>query len=925
MKVLISADIHIGDYRDYNYSYRSRLNQFNKLATRLVELGHRYKCEEHWILGDLIDKPNSRKYIEHVARRFLKVQSESFSKVRFILGQHDKDSKSQDFNQDDTLLTMFDYSNCIYMDKKLLELDGHKFAFMDWTKEQSLDWLTTHVDVLFGHYTKSSLFGQDIDDTRFDLMIHGDIHNDQVIGKFVSVGNPIQKDMDSLSNGSCIIFDTETLNWERIRVDEDHTRFLRMEYTDDPNKEGFHGELQYYIYVPPLDSTFTEEDKTITWNNIEELIVNTCKEYNLLDIHDEVLTKCVPYSEIDFNFQLKRLSIHGYRSIVDLEVDFEHGDRIALLGENGSGKSSVLSAIQSVFERNHRIMDEQSDFTDYVSIKLSFVYQNKLYEITKGSDWGFTIDGNELAYNNMTEFEKDLRVKLPFIDYLDLFFIKSNVQNLSNQFNPTRRIELISKFYRLDRIDAYYQTVCDLWTEVDKVYWETDAELNTQMGILNHIKNRLSELEEFKDKSRDDVQSKLDGYQILRDKNQARQLWLRDKSSKLNRLNEQKLTVDGLKSKLAFDVEQGKVDLIDLQKKAEDTNSSYEATFKTSVEFESELKEIKLLEERGAELGPKLEALKSGICPECGNKLTTGSSKELYEKYQDELEKCRLQWLELDAKLDSYPRKRDSKDYYIKLLRDVKSAYKDLMNGIELLKNKINTHEIHKNQLKVEQLKLDKLQDEYDKFLQTEPEQVELPLEISKLESDAAIELARIDEYNRELKSKSDQELKIKDLETLLEGLAKKRSRYDEYSQLTSNTGRIYEEILRKLAVKFSTREVKYEVESGIYRGKNFINLNSYYLVKKKYRIYEKCSDGQKTVCDLDFLNKLFSINVGVLVLDEHLKHLDDINFPHACEILKDMNVNTIIISTHDDNMTAYSKRILLSLNDNGETVYSVQ
>jgi len=72
MKVLVTADIHLGEYNDYNYSKNFRLNQFDKLADRLIELGKQYSCEEIWILGDFLRVPNSKSRIQHKLKNFIK-------------------------------------------------------------------------------------------------------------------------------------------------------------------------------------------------------------------------------------------------------------------------------------------------------------------------------------------------------------------------------------------------------------------------------------------------------------------------------------------------------------------------------------------------------------------------------------------------------------------------------------------------------------------------------------------------------------------------------------------------------------------------------------------------------------------------------------------------------------------------------------
>ena len=197
MKVLITADIHFGDYNDYNYSEKSRLKQFDLLADTYVELGKKHGCKELWIAGDFLRVPNNRSKQIHRFKKFIKTICDNFETVRYILGQHDLDSKSDNQSIEDTIVSLFDYENFIFSNKVIHNFDGTTVAFMSWSPSQDLSWIEDKVDILIGHYTKSTFFGQEIDEDKFDLMIHGDIHNDQVLGKFVSIGNPIQHDMSS--------------------------------------------------------------------------------------------------------------------------------------------------------------------------------------------------------------------------------------------------------------------------------------------------------------------------------------------------------------------------------------------------------------------------------------------------------------------------------------------------------------------------------------------------------------------------------------------------------------------------------------------------------------------------------------------------------------------------------------------------------
>ena len=67
----------------------------------------------------------------------------------------------------------------------------------------------------------------------------------------------------------------------------------------------------------------------------------------------------------------------------------------------------------------------------------------------------------------------------------------------------------------------------------------------------------------------------------------------------------------------------------------------------------------------------------------------------------------------------------------------------------------------------------------------------------------------------------------------------------------------------------------KYEV-IRTRRGKvEHLDLGSHYINDGGNEVsYENCSDGQKTILDINFLSKVVT-RMGLLVMDEFLKHLD--------------------------------------------------
>lgn len=924
MKFLITADWHIDNYSDYNYYPNSRLDQFIRLAHRINEIGREEGCEILVIAGDFLNRPVLRPFLQHKVKEIIDILESGFDKIYYILGQHSTDSKSDDLSEHDTVLTIFESDKFQYMNHKILEFNGYKIGFQNWTHSQDTSWIEDKIDVLICHYTKSDLFGQSIDDSKFDLMIYGDIHQKGFYdGKFVSIGTPIQKDFTSQAEGTAVVLDIDNRTWKHIEIDEDHSRFLRLYYTNNKAEEGFsEDKLSYYVYKPErVEASKNNKSELLSWNEIDELIYRLSTEGGLGDVYKEVVSKCVPYSEIDFNFQLKYLEIQGYRSIVDFRLEFDGNDRILLLGKNGSGKSSIIKAAKSVLENSRYISYEKSDLCASQRVAMGLFYQNKLYEIWKGDSYGLKINGEQQPYRNKTNFENDLLDKLPFLRFIDLFFITSDVHNLSQRFTPDRRIELISKFYRLDRIDAYSTTSNNLYQEKITESSNLKSKITTEIGIRDHISKRVDELrEEVKDLSIEELRETLSVYAQMRNDYESFRNWESESIRLRDRMESIQDTLNTYKNRLSIDIEFTQIkltnvenDIINYKKLIETSTQRWRKYEEYSSRLESQMKV-------GLELKNQLEKVVNGRCPVCDNPINNEKSEKLQKDINAKLNEVREECKELLLKLKDYSDEEKGDNYFKELIEKLKMNLSDAEDEKMLLKNKISQYEIAKNDYDNELLKLKKVEDDILLHENKKPKEVKLPLNLSELEYEVASKISKYEDYEKELKSYKEKCQLIDELNSEYNKMINESEKYKQFSELTQRNGKVYEEILKKLAEGFSESDIQYKVDSGVFRNNRFVKFNSFYRVKDKLRIYESLSDGQKTVCDLDFLSKLFSVQVGLLVLDEHLRHLDENNLPKAAEILKNMNVNTVIISTHDSNFSLYTKRVLLELDSNGAT-----
>jgi DNA repair exonuclease SbcCD ATPase subunit len=602
-------------------------------------------------------------------------------------------------------------------------------------------------------------------------------------------------------------------------------------------------------------------------------------------------------------------------------MEFEGNDRILLLGKNGSGKSSIIKATKSAFENSRYISYEKSDLCPTQKVTVGLFYQNKLYEIWKGDSYGLKINGEQQNYRNKTSFESDLIDKLPFLKFIDLFFITSDVHNLSKRFTPDRRIELISKFYRLDRIDAYSVTSNNIFQEKLNESSDLKSRIKTESGIRDHILNRVEELRnEVKDLSIDDLRATLKEYNQIRLDYEIFRNWQIENTRLHDRKESILDTLETYKKRLSIDIESVNDrliivsnDILNYKNLIENATKRWRVYDEYSTRLNSQMKV-------GIELKDQLDKINNGRCPVCDAIISNEKSEKLKSEISSKLDSVREECKDLINKLKSYSEEEKRDNYFRELIEELRSKLSESEEECLLLKNKVSQYNIAKSDYDNELLRLKKIDEDIVIHESKKPEEVVIPMNLSELEYEVTSKISKYEDYERESRQYEEKCKLIDDLSNEYNGILEISEKYRQFSELTQRNGRVYEEILKKLADAFSEDDIHYKVDSGVYRGVRYVKFNSFYRVKDKLRIYESLSDGQKSVCDLDFLSKLFSVQMGLLVLDEHLRHLDENNLPKAAEILSNMNVNTIIISTHDSNFSLYTKRVLLELDSNGAT-----
>ena len=103
--------------------------------------------------------------------------------------------------------------------------------------------------------------------------------------------------------------------------------------------------------------------------------------------------------------------------------------------------------------------------------------------IRRGGIWKLTIDGVEQKYNNKKEFEEDIHRRFPFIDYMDIYFYDADNNKLLGSLSQERKAIIISKFFKLDRVNIYNQIA----TRIKELGIERDRELKNKVASAQQL------------------------------------------------------------------------------------------------------------------------------------------------------------------------------------------------------------------------------------------------------------------------------------------------------------------------------------------------------------------------------------------------------------------------------------------------------
>lgn len=697
MKILLSSDIHIGDYKTYNPEPNFRLNQFLKLKQFIEDLVTSKNIDEFWIAGDLLQVAQSTPPVMNVVKTFLSDISKKCP-IRMILGNHDVIVRSDKTDISEynnyTLVSLLDLiPNVFIYNNDLVKIGSKTVYFHSWNPSNTIpnrskdaDYLVCHGDV---HSSLSPFAPEFIDTTGYKKVFAGHIHIFKEIKNIVSLGVPLMHSFsDNPDIGVCIL-DTEDDSIERVST---KGLFLEFKYTKtesellEGNQNGLNTENPVVVRLDPKVQNSEKVDISKISISPEEMLKEFSKNLtkDSLKILNTVVSKVFENNLVpDLRVKFKTLKAQNFLSIRDIDFNFDNFNGLTVIkGDIGSGKSTLFNLLEfMLFGRlpGYAKNDFSSVFKGKFKGTLELEYKGINYVITRTlSSLEYTKNSIPQESNRKTDLQKQLEEDLVFLKFFNIIYIKQTSTGIFSDMSDTNRVSFLSNLIGLNTIKN--------WTSL------LDNEVET-------LKDSLKEKEE----QRTVLDTKKQVLEVFNEQN--KDIVLRDKEateSKIEELNNNINSLNLIKEQNNSKITDIKVELTKLStdfnlnlSKTEKLNSivSNIKTLKEEIkekelykeQLEQNVKdlEVPVLNEESPELDNhkihELETLIKGTQSQINSKtVSLGLAKEKLDSLLNHPEvcpQCGQRWC----------------------VKDTKIKVKDLEEKIKTLEDFINSLESEKN------------------------------------------------------------------------------------------------------------------------------------------------------------------------------------------------------------------------------------
>lgn len=537
MKILLSSDIHIGDYKTYNPEPNFRLNQFLKLKQFIEDLVSSRNIDEFWIAGDLLQVAQSTPPVMNVVKTFLSDISKKCP-IRMILGNHDVIVRSDKTDISEynnyTLVSLLDLiPNVFIYNNDLVKIGSKTVYFHSWNpsntvpnRSKDADYLVCHGDV---HSSLSPFAPEFIDTTGYKKVFAGHIHIFKEIKNIVSLGVPLMHSFsDNPDIGVCIL-DTEDDSLERVST---KGLFLEFKYTNTESEllEGNITGTENPVVVRLDPKVQNSEKVDISKISIspEEMLKEFSKTLtkDSLKILNTVVSKVFENNLVpDLRVKFKTLKAQNFLSIRDIDFNFDNFNGLTVIkGDIGSGKSTLFNLLEfMLFGRlpGYAKNDFSSVFKGKFKGTLELEYKGINYVITRTlSSLEYTKNSIPQESNRKTDLQKQLEEDLVFLKFFNIIYIKQTSTGIFSDMSDTSRVSFLSNLIGLNTIKNW-TSLLDNEVETLKDSLKEKEEQRTVLDTKKQV------LEVFNEQNKDIV---------LRDK-EATESKIEELNNNINSLN----------------------------------------------------------------------------------------------------------------------------------------------------------------------------------------------------------------------------------------------------------------------------------------------------------------------------------------------------------------------------------------------------
>jgi hypothetical protein len=867
------------------------------------------------------------------------------------------------------------------MDRKVMKFGGKDIAFQNYYPEQDLSWIGEagyeKVDVLFNHYTHGNRYftGQAIDNSKFGVMIFGDIHKPFRSCNMLSVGNPLGHRLGDCQDGTMLILDTENIGtvpgvdfydgqhtwvnefgisykWVPVIV-PGKWDFLRIARPDCKYTENL-GQYKYDVIVPyaeVADVGSAEASELVNSLDWEAILGEKLTTDDLKRIHREVMEAASLAGKISepvsLNFRLIRTKVRNYRSID--EFTFMWGGGTTLVsGPFGSGKTSFVRAmIFSIFgDRNVReCVRNTMPPNDYLEVDQTLEYGGIFYRINRGFEgsgfvqvWAGTeeeivrsyLDEKDEAYykpvDRKTSTDRDafIREKLRFMDLWRLVYVDQYSTGVMSGMNENDRTAMLSMI----------------------LGWE---QLLVNHGIVNSIVAADTKSVAQLEIERAAAFGKFSAYQelnLVADDTDwtAEKAELTTKSQELNAALVARTNYDLAAAGVASDKERFEtlsatesVDVTPLRISnlmvSKDELIADKEKLKTSINdldpagtaMQNRKRAVDTAAQDVARLTAEMEKSQDGYCAHCEQSIPDPEKAAKHRAgVQLKLDEATARY---DAANEVYVVK-SSGSSGIPALKLAQDAIDAQVKSIDSDLDAIKSYNRVLGEIATLRTKLDAYTLKWGNISVISDEEVSANrASITEIDQKVGFINAKIQEA-KDVSQKLEEMRKagedVESLESRVVELNSKLASYQEYSRLTAIAGPVVRSVLEESSKILSTDVLKVRTVKTLSSGEPRPDLSLEMMVGKHWINYSNLSGGQVATADMMFLMSLIRVagGSGLLVLDETFKFLSIEAIDEFGKILSECAAHDRFVITHAESFV-YADRVLMSkMSPDGITSY---